>query len=215
VVGTPGHPDERDLQIARNLAEERTIVDRLRAAGMAIDHLYDLNRAGPYPEIVPILIEMMEGTDNPDVKGALAAALGVPWARPEACRPLLDLFTSLDASDRFDDGYLLRWTAADALRTVMDPDCWEDVAAALRDRTAGQARGPLCLALAATRDPRTVGVLVGLLDDPDVAVHAAQALGRLGAPEGREPLERLLASDDEPLRREALKSLKRIAKRHP
>jgi hypothetical protein len=43
----------------------------------------------------------------------------------------------VDASDPFDDGFHLRWTAADALRKVMDPECWEDVAAAA-DRPDGR-----------------------------------------------------------------------------
>jgi HEAT repeat protein len=67
------------------------------------------------------------------------------------------------------------------------------------------------LALGRSRDARAVPTLIDVLDDPEVAAHAASALGQLKAFAARPALERLLTDPQPLVRREARKALKKLA----
>jgi HEAT repeat protein len=60
------------------------------------------------------------------------------------------------------------------------------------DRRYGPARQMVVLGLARPKDERVVGPLIELLNDDEVAGHAAMALGKLRARAAREPLEQLV-----------------------
>jgi HEAT repeat protein len=103
-----------------------------------------------------------------------------------------------------------RWVIANALEVVADDSVFDDVAAIVCDRSFGKARQMIVLGLARSKDRRAVPLLVALLDDEDVAAHAATALGKLGAGEARPALERHLESPQPLLRREARKALAKL-----
>jgi hypothetical protein len=90
-----------------------------------------------------------------------------------AARVLTDEFTRSD-DDR------LKWAIANALATLATKDAFEGLIKLLGDRRHGQSREMLCDALKRTKGPRAPDVLIGLVDDRDVAGHAILALRLYG-----------------------------------
>jgi HEAT repeat protein len=66
------------------------------------------------------------------------------------------------------------------------------------------------LALANMRDSRAVDVLLGLLDDDEVAGHAVMALGKLKAGKARPAIEEFLKHPKPWVRKEAKKALDKL-----
>jgi HEAT repeat protein len=191
------------------------LVGDLSEAGVPVTDLWELvNGKKQYRAAVPVLIEWLNDLDRrvpaPDrekVREGLVRALTIPAARPAAAPALLAQFRAVADPT----GVGPRWVIGNALEVVADDSVFEEVAALARDRSYGRARQMPVLGLGRSRDPRAVPLLVELLDDPDVAAHAAMALGKLGAPAARPALERLAAGGATPAaRKEAKKALARL-----
>ena len=133
-------------------------------------------------------------------------ALSVPWARPAAAIPLIEEFLKLSP-----DFSSLKWAIGNALSVVGDESVAGELIAIATERRHGEARQMVIVALGKLRKTRPVPVLLALLDDPRVAPHAIDALGRLRATEAVWRLQELLHSERSLIRAEAAKALKKIA----
>jgi HEAT repeat protein len=164
----------------------------------------------------PVLLRWLPELRDPVEKERVVRHL---TAEPEAerigaARVLIDEFTRSD-----DDG--LKWAIANALATLATRDDAEGLIELLGDRRHGQSREMLCDALKRTKDPRAPEVLVGLVDDRDVAGHAILAL-RLYGPRSSLPhlrraegkLRKVVgdANFSEFSRRQARKALERLGR---
>jgi HEAT repeat protein len=141
-------------------------------------------------------------------------------AEPEAerigaARVLIDEF-------RRSDAHHLKWAIANALATLATKEDAEGLIELVGDRRHGRSREMLCDALKRTKDPRAPDVLIGLVDDRDVAGHAILAL-RLYGPRSslphlrraEEKLRKIVgdANFSEFSRRQARKALERLERR--
>ena len=72
-----------------------------------------------------------------------------------------------------------------SLYVVADRSVVEDIIRLATDKTHGRAREMLVATLGRFKTPETTRVLIELLDDADVAAHAAKALGKQKAAEAR------------------------------
>ena len=190
------------------------LADDLSRAGVPVSDLWELvNSDVQYRAAVPVLVEWLErldervpAADREKVREGLVRALTVPAARPSAAPVLIEQFRRVaDPS-----GLGPRWVIGNALEVVADDSVFDEVAAIVRDPSFGKARQMVVLGLARSKEPRAVPLLVELLDDDDVAAHAAMALGKLKAGEARSALERHLESAQPLLRREAKKALAKL-----
>ena len=196
--------DQHMLEVNSALAPA---VRSLQEAGFDCAIVDDLRGSGQkYEKAVPILIEALRTVQHPAAKQIVVRALSVPWARPAAAKPLIEEFLKLSA-----DFFSLKWTIGNALSVVGDESVADELIALAKERRHGETRQMVVMALGKLRKTRPVPVLMGLLDDPLVAPHAIDSLGRLRATEATGRLQELLHSERSVIRKEAAKALKKIA----
>ena len=172
--------------------------ERLVSAG--VSGTEDLGRFVSNPEFfgvsgfderaaMPVLIEALPSLTDAQLVGAVAGHLRRPWARPAAFDALLAAFE--EWAQREDSA--VAWHLGDALgttATVMQADTLVRIG---QDRKYGQSRQMVVHALGRFKKaPEVEPALFRLIEDPDVALHAMQALRRvLGAEAALPHLERV------------------------
>lgn len=146
--------------------------------------IWDLvNDSTPYPLAVPVLMSWLEHIDElpaddkrEQLREGLIRALSVKEARPVAAPLLVSQF-------RLVADPMLRWTVGNALAQAADHTVFADIADLITDRGYGAARQMMVQALGRIGGrrcrPQVVELLVGLLDDDDVVLHALHAVGTL------------------------------------
>jgi hypothetical protein len=188
--------------------------DDLRRAGAPSADIWELvNAKVAYPAAIPVLLDWLEHVDDRvpaegrrKLHEGLVRALTVRAARPSAATVLIRQFRLVEDPS----GLGLRWAIGNALEVVADDSVFDEVELLVRDRSFGRARQMVVLGLGRSRDRRAVPLLTDLLHDPDVAAHAATALGKLKAVEARSALEQRLTDPQPLVRREAKTALKRL-----
>lgn len=199
----------RERAIAENFRAAAPVVTDLAAAGFAVESVADLyNLRLNYKGAIPILLRWLPRVENLAVKEAIVRALSVKWAKPWAARPLIEEFHTVQ--DPSDTG--IKWAIGNALEVVADDSVFDELVQIARDRQHGRARQMVVLALGEMRDPRTVDVLIELLEDDQVAAYALAALGKLKAVKARPYAERLLSHPSELVRKEAQRLIEKIDK---
>lgn len=180
------------------------LLDDLEAAGYPRDEVFEylVNTNDRYDAAIPILLQWLPRIEDESVKEAIVRALTVRWARE-------DVGTVLIAEWR-NASHSLRWVIGNALSEVATDKHADAVRRLAADTSAGTARQMLAAALGRIGDPRSVRALIELLDEDDVAGHAAAALRRHAPPEAREPLERLAGRSSGWVRKEAERALARL-----
>ena len=207
---------DRGRQTVENLARYRRaaapVLAELHEAGYPVDSIGELREAGArYPGAIPILLHWLPRISDSAVKEDIVRTLSVPWARPTAAPVLIEEFRNLPKTED-PTGTALHWAIGNALEVVAARNVLDELIEIALDRRHGVARQMVVLALARPRDARVVPTLVSLLDDADVAGHAAMALGRLRAEVARGPLEALAASTPQAwVRTEAERALAKIS----
>lgn len=180
------------------------VMKKLGAIGYQFDAVADLRMSGlVYRSAIPVLLRGLETVTDRKDKSEIVRALSVPWAKPAAVRPLIDQF--IDAEDDS-----LRWTVGNALDIVWDDDYFDDLVALTQDCKFGKAREMVVLGMGRSKNPQAVPILIGLLDDWEVAGHAVAALRKLKAPEARPGLERMLDDKRAWVRKEAREALTKL-----
>jgi HEAT repeat protein len=190
------------------------LLEDLGEVGVRVADLWELvNGDVQYRAAIPVLVEWLEdldeqvpAADREAVREGLVRALAIPAARPTAAPALIEQFRRVSDPT----GLGPRWVIGNALEVVADDSVFDEVASIVRDPGFGKARQMVVLGLARSKDRRAVPLLIELLDDEDVAAHAAMALGKLKAAEARSALERHLASPQPLVRREAKKALAKL-----
>jgi hypothetical protein len=173
--------------------------------------LDELRRSGArYASAIPILLKWLPLVTESSVKESIVRCLSVPWAKPEAAKPLIAAFRSASLNSAAG----VKWTIANALEVVADKTVFTDLSELVRDPEHGKAREMLAVALGNINDPRAVEVLLTLLDDESIAGHAIMALGKLCAPQARARIERFLNHPKAWVRRQAERALQKIDHSH-
>ncbi|MBC7252108.1 MAG: HEAT repeat domain-containing protein [Anaerolineae bacterium] len=178
--------------------------------GIPREKLPEFLQRGPvdYRAGISVLLKWLPLVDNLDVKWAIVDALAWKWAKPVAARPLIEEFRKTPM-----ERWGFKWSIASALCEVADASVFDDIVELVRDKRHGRAREMLAVALAKTKDPRAVDVLIELLDDEEIAGHAVYALRLLAPPEARSALERFVDHPKTWVRNEAKRALAKIDKK--
>jgi hypothetical protein len=184
--------------------EEGPILAKLVEAGYDVGSLAELRHSGVrYRKSVPIMTAALSEITEQKTLMELVRALSVPWAKPDATGPLVDLFRRAEDST----GLGLRWAIGNALDVTWDDARFDDLVELARDRAYGRAREMVVLGLGRSKRPEAGDILIGLLDDPDVNGHAVKALAKLKVPRARPGLERMLDDERAWVRKEAQRAL--------
>jgi hypothetical protein len=187
----------------------------LRAVGVVVRDVWDLvNTRQRYPAAIGVLMSWLDrldtrspGAERERFREGLIRALTVRDARPAAATLMIRQFRAVTTEP-------VRWTAGNAISQVADAHVFAEVVDIARHRPFGIARQMPVYAL-----PRIGGkphrgtvidVLVELLADDDVALHAISAVRRIRAPQARQALRRLLDHQSPTIRRRARDALDRL-----
>lgn len=202
---------ERKHAQGRNVAEYREaaadLLKELAAAGFVVESVGELrHKRVDYRKAVPMLLSWLPRLTNAHVKEDVVRTLSVPCAQPMAARPLIVEFERPGASDA------LKWAIGNALEVVADDSVMPDLVRLARDQKHGKSREMAVLALgnASAVDGPHVDALIELLHDPQVAVQAAIALGKLEASSARPHLESIAREATGLLKKEAKKALAKL-----
>jgi hypothetical protein len=200
----------RQEAIERDRLDSAPVLADLTAVGFEVEHITHLYiRKLSYKAAIPILIKWLPIVTNEHVKEFIVRALSVPWAKPVACIPLISEFRRLPTKTRLS----VRWAIGNALEAVADDSVFEELSELARDKQYGRDREMVVLALGKMKNPKSVDVLVELLDDDDVAGHAVAALRKLCIEATRPHLERFVDHPKTWVRNEAKKALAKLDKR--
>ncbi|HTG36283.1 MAG TPA: HEAT repeat domain-containing protein [Thermoanaerobaculia bacterium] len=191
--------------------EDQLVVDALRRVGLGVTSSQDLmNTRGPYPEAIPVLVDMLGKVKTYTVKEIIIRSLGVRAAKGRVEDALIAEF-ELSLADKSADAQGFRWAIANTLEMIGGKGDVDALMRLLQDPRSARARGLLSIATAKTKDRRVIPVLLDYLDSPDLQGFAARGLGVLGAQEAIPKLKEILATTKNSwIRREALKALKRM-----
>ncbi len=184
--------------------EDERVVTALREIGVDVESVYDLVNIPKTPEIaIPLLLELLPTVKEDDIKEGVVRALTEKSARGIAARPMLDEFVAPNISD------CLRWAIGSALSVVTDYEHVDEMLKLVTNAKYGAARQMVVDGLGRFKKrPDIVDVLIDLLDDEDVSVHAMLSLRKLKATKARPKIIPLLKHERPLVRREATKTLK-------
>lgn len=128
---------------------------------------------------MPVLIAALPSLTDPQLVGAVAGHLRRPWARPAAFAALLSAFETWASRDDLGAG----WHLGDALGSAATIAEAPILLRLSQHIGYGKARQMVVASLGRFKaNPDVEAVLLGLLDDPDVALHAMSALRRVADP---------------------------------
>ena len=184
--------------------DEGPILASLGEIGYFVGSLAELRHSGVrYRKAIPTLVAALLEVSETKTLMEVVRVLSVPWARPAATLPLIELFRSVED----DTGLGLRWAVGNALDVTWSDDHFDELVELARDGASGRSREMVVLGLGRSKKPEVGGVLIELLDDPIVSGHAIKALRKLKVPEARPGLERMLDDDRAWVRKEAQRAL--------
>lgn len=159
---------------------------------------------------MPVLLEALPRLTDAHLVAAVAGHLRRPWARPHAFAPLLDAFRRWAELDQ-----TTAWHLGDALGSAASLAQVTDLISVCQQRQYGTARQMPVAALARfKRSPEVRPVLLQLIHDEDVGLHAMSALRQvLGAADALPHIEEVeRSSRGTPLGAQAARQAKKIRK---
>jgi hypothetical protein len=164
----------RDERIAREEADlgraEQPLVAELRAAGAAVESVWDLvNTKERYPQLVPILLAHLRRDYPKRIREGIARALAVPEARA-GWDQLVRAFLAEDGPiDPVQGANEMKWCLHLAVAAAADGSVLDELIGLVADRRHGPHRSLFVDALARMSDPRARAALEELRGDPDLA----------------------------------------------
>lgn len=198
----------RAASIARTLELSAPILAELSEAGYRINSLDELRRSGViYKAAIPILLRWLLKIEDPSMKESLVRCLSVPWAKGIATKAVLSEFHKAP-----NDADSLRWAIGNAMDVIADLSVGNEILSIVAAQSNGSARQMFVLAVGKLKPENASEVLIPLLEQDEVAGHAAEALGKLGAVEAKDGLERLVKSGRPWVKKAAETALGRIAR---
>ncbi len=183
------------------------IKKELQTVGIYVNDIYDLvNTKEPYPEAIPILINLLkEGLTHDGVKEGVIRALAVKEARGMAGSVLLEEYYKLPK-----DKMLLRWIIGNTIEVVITENELESVLKIVSNKENGMSRQMFVVALGKVKSEKAELTLIDLLSDDEVTAHALKALGTLRSKKAKNKITELLNHPMPIIRKEAQKALKKI-----
>jgi len=188
--------------------EMNKVKSELAKAGISVNDIYDLvNTDKPYPTAVPVLLNLLqEGIGHISIKEGIVRALAVKEAIGKASPVLIAEYNRTPK-----DKTLLRWAIGNTICTTITEDDVENILPIVLDKTNGTSRQMFVAALGKVKSEKAEDVLVNLLDDEEVTLHALEALGRMKSRKAREKVTMLTSHSKALIRKEALKTLKKLS----
>jgi hypothetical protein len=204
VAGVDDWDQVRDALVAEGLPAEDfgRFTSGRHPEGIPLEHF-------DYEKSVPVLLAVLPDLSDPEVIEATVRSLSTKYAKPAAAPALIKLFRETPA-----DEAALKWAIGNALNTVCDRSHTEPLTEFAKDEGHGLGRQMIVLRLGYFRDDEGVTkVLLSLLDDPEVALHAMSALRtQIGPEEARGHIAALVEAESPQVSQAATRELRKIDK---
>lgn len=225
-------------RIEMNRRASAPMVSELNNAGFPVEWVSDITRLGVrYDSAIPILIDWLGKSDNKSVKASIARVLSMPsiagidvvmaheYRNTKHYRSVRDVigYDTIDAaiedgreveptSELFEaiDTETLREALANALEITATTTVANDLLEFAEDKDFGKSRQLIALALAKIPGPRSVTVLISLIDNQEICPFALTALGKLRAPEAAEAIAKCANSQVPEIAKAATAALKKL-----
>jgi hypothetical protein len=152
----------------------------------------------------PVLLDWLSRARSPAVRSTIASRLRQAGKSAATARALIAAY-EVETNDE------ARWQLGDAIARTAPPAELPAIVELAADPRGGTGRQMLVDALWRVKTDRARSLLLELIADRDVCVHAMSALRRaVGNEEARRRIEPLVESDDERVRDVARHTLKKI-----
>lgn len=162
----------------------RGLLSDLEKVGFVVGDMAELREMERYDDAIPILLRWLPSINYPPLYSDVVETLTVPRVR--AVLPVL-----LVEFEREDD--VDRWAVGCALSKIMRRTDFDAIRPALLEKRLGRARQmPIMMLNKMKGAPGLVDLLVSLIPQEEVAMHAIIALGKLKAHEARPHIVKFL-----------------------
>jgi HEAT repeat protein len=181
LVGRPRSKEEIEetLSLAKKIELESakelsTLIAELKEKGLSITSIWDLvNSNKTYPQAIDILIKYLPNDYSEKNKEGIVRALTVKAAKGKAASVLIEEYNRT-AKEKDN----LRWVIGNAIATVMTLQDVERILSIVTDRSNGNSRMQLVVALGTVKSKQVQDALTGLLNDEAMATIAQKSLNR-------------------------------------
>lgn len=186
--------------------DEQPLINDLDKVGIKVNSCWDLvNSKSSYKKAIPILLEHLPKPYHIKNKEGIVRALAVKEAKGIACRGILDEYQK-----SMGEGALYRWAFGNTIETIITKDYLEDVLNIVQNKENRSSREMFVMALGKIKSLQAEEVLMGLLEDEEVVLHAIFALGKLRSQKSKAEIEKRMTHKNKFVRAEAKKALKKI-----
>jgi HEAT repeat protein len=189
------------------IVEKDKIKTELEKVGIIINDIYDLvNTNEPYPSAIPILLHLLEqGVEDVKTKEGIVRALAVKEAIGKANPILIAEYNKVPK-----DKMMLRWAIGNTIYTTITESDVESILSIIQDKENGMSRQMFVAALGKVKSEKAESILIKLLDDEEITLHALEALGRMKSKKAKEKIAILANHPKAAIKKEAQKSLRQI-----
>lgn len=188
------------------------IAKRLRKDGFELNSISDWVNGATPSAAVPSLIAALNDTEEVNWLDAIVRALITPAARGVAEPHLIALY---DRLDRTPETEMLRWSLGNAIYELKPESVATDILRISGDQANGMSRQMFVMALSRLKGQAMTPLLLDLLAQDDVRLHAISAVRRLRLSEAEPALLALLTGTSAPVRGAAKGALQAIRRPLP
>lgn len=189
--------EENKLRIKNDLKQRGYIIN-------SVNELLKLSHKER--ELVPYLLELLDDLSDETDKEFVVRCLGVKGFT-EVIPKLLTEFKS--AKNNY-----YRWAIANSINIIHSMTIEKELIELSSNKKYGTGRQMLVLSLGEYKSDLTLNCLVNLLNDEEVIGHALQALGKCGNPEVLSDIEMYCNSENNWIKKTAIKAAKKIRRKY-
>lgn len=197
--------------IAKRLTEnEKPLLVALKSVGIEAKSIWDLvNTRVKYPEAIETLTQHIQFDYELRIKEGIVRALSVIEARGISNEVLFEEYYK---SIKNPENELYCWAIGNAIATIMLKTDLNNIVKIVTNKEYGISRQMFVIALARAKTPESEKILIDLLDDNDVVLHAILGVKRHKSINAINKLADLLTSSRTEVRKDAKKALESIQK---
>lgn len=155
-----------------NDSDKKKLIREVSAMGYQIETIDDLMYINKkHRDLVPVLLKFIDSISDESSKRFIVRCLGVKGFFEASATLIREFYQATDSS--------YKWTIGNSLGLISDKDVLPDMLKIVQEKEHGTARQMIVYNLGKFDGPETRQVLIGLLNDKDVAGHAIHAISKL------------------------------------
>ncbi|SMC78580.1 HEAT repeat domain-containing protein [Cellulophaga tyrosinoxydans] len=194
-------------RIEKALNEElEPLIYELKKLGLNVSSIWDLvNSKKKYSNAIDILINHLNKAYSDKNKEGIVRALAVKEATGKANEFLFDEYDKTPKEKS-----MLRWTIGNTIQSIATTKDIDRILSIVQNKENGTSRQMFVLTLGKLKSTKGEDILIKLLDDDEVNLHALKALSKIKSPKAINKINELTKHPNTIIKKEALLVLKKI-----